>query len=122
MFRNTLRRLGFAVVALGAALFLFPLPGYAGGGGGGGNVETIRVNHCEYAAVAPGYVELLISASDSNGAALYAYLPNGQLLGQVFAGGQYGGSVFLTGFVPNTITIVSSTGAHVTVPCDPFQP
>jgi hypothetical protein len=64
-----------------------------------------------------------VSASSSNSSAhLYAFLPDGEPLGEVFAGGRYGGTVFLTGSVPDTITIISSAGAHITVDCVPFQP
>jgi hypothetical protein len=120
MARNTLRRLGFVAFALVAAS-LFAPHGHASGGGGGG-VETIKVTKCEY-AVTGGYVELLVSATSSNSAAtLYAYLPTGQLLGPVFSGGRYGGTVFGSLFVPDTITIISDRGASVTVPCVPFQP
>src|SRR5436305_5451976 len=104
------------------AFALSPIGANAGGGGGGGNVETIKVTKCYY-AVTGGYVELLISATSSNsGAAVYAFLPDGEPLGQVFSGGQYGGTVFLTWSVPDTITIISTQGAYITVPCLPFQP
>ena len=118
MARNTLRRLGLVAFALVVANLVAP-HGHAGGGGG---VETIWVTKCEY-AVTGGYVELLVSATSSNSAAtLYAYLPTGQLLGEVHSGGRYGGTVFLSGFVPDTITVVSDHGASVTAPCVPFQP
>src|SRR5213596_629434 len=118
MVRNTLRRLATVALALGLAILIAPARGHASGGGGG---ETIKVTKCEY-AVTGGYVELLVSATSSNSAAtLYGYLPNGQLLGPVFSGGRYGGTVFLCGFVPDTITIVSDHGASVTAPCVPFQ-
>src|SRR5436305_6204559 len=108
MVRHTLRRLATVALALGLAILVAPARGHAGGGGG---VETIRVTKCEY-AVTGGYVELLVSATSSNSAAtLYAYLPTGQLLGEVHSGGRYSGTVFLSGFVPDTITVVSDHGA-----------
>ena len=120
MFQNTPCRLGLVCLALGIRMFLAPSPVSASGGGG--SVETIRVTKCEY-AVTQAYVELLISATSSNSnASLYAYLPSGQLLGQVFSGGRYGGTVFVTLDVPDTITIISSSGAWTTVPCGPYQP
>ena len=121
MVQKTLRVVGLGVFTLGVAVLLTPAPAHAQKGGG---VETIRVNKCSY-AVTGSYVELLINAGSSNtGARLYAYLPSGQLLGQVQngGGGRYGGTVFLTPSVPAIITIRSSTGAVVTVPCVPFQP
>jgi hypothetical protein len=121
MFQKTLSRLGLAAFALCVAMYLSPPHGYASGGS---NVETIKVIKCEY-AVTQAYVELLISASSSNSSAhLYAYLSNGQLLGEVQngSGGRYGGTVFVTLSVPATITIRSSSGGSITVPCVPYQP
>jgi hypothetical protein len=118
MSRRNLYRLGFAVLSLGVATLISPARSYAGGGG----VDTVKVNKCEY-AVTTGYVELLVSASSSNkNAVLIAYLPDGSPLGYVFSGGQYGGTVFLCGYVPDTITVVSSSGGWATVPCVPYQP
>src|SRR4051794_11883836 len=124
MFRRTLRRHGLAVFTLGVTMLLSPAHGYAGGGGGSSSADTIRVNKCEY-AVTGGYVELLINASSPNSnALLLAYLPDGEPLGVVQngGGGRYGGTVFVTLYVPYTITIVSSYGGYTTVPCVPFQP
>jgi len=98
--------------------------GGSGGGGSTSTVDTIKVNKCEYAATT-SYVELLINASSSNSSAhLYAYLPDGTYLGEVQngGGGQYGGTVFLAFYVPNSITIKSSAGGSVTAPCVPYQP
>jgi hypothetical protein len=123
MVQKSLHGLGLAVLVLGVALVLCPAPGYASGGGGG-SVDTIRVTKCEYAVPAgAGYAELLISASSSNAnAVLLAYLPTGQLLGPVQNGGRYGGTVFVVGYVPATITVISSYGGSTTVPCFPYQP
>lgn len=123
MLRRTVKRLPFVAIALSATMLLCPADGYASGGGGG--VDTIKVNKCEYAVVSGAYVELLISASSSNSnALLLAYLPDGTLLGQVQngGGGRYGGTVFLAWYVPSTITILSSSGGSITVPCTPYQP
>ena len=124
MSRRTLCRLGFAVVALGATLLVSPAPGHASGGGGGGGVDTVKINKCEY-AVTGGCVELLISGSSSNSnAVLVAYLPDGEPLGfvQNGGGGRYGGTVFLSMYVPTTITLVSSYGGFATAECVPYQP
>jgi hypothetical protein len=119
MSRRNLYRLGFAVLSLGAATLLCPARSHAGGGGG---VDKVKVGKCEYAVVT-GYVELLVSASssDQNGV-LVAYLPDGSPLGYVSNGGRYGGTVFLCGYAPATITAVSSSGGGATVPCVPYQP
>ena len=123
MLRRNVFRLGFAMLALGVAMLVAPTHGYASGGGGG-TIDTVKVSKCEYAVVASNaYVELLISATSSNkNASLVAYLPDGTSLGYVFSGGQYGGTVFLCGYVPDTITVVSSYGGWATVPCVPYQP
>ena len=125
MFRRNRCRDGFTVLALCATMLLASAHGSGGGGGGGGGgADTIKVRKCEY-AVNVGYVELLISASSSNpNATLLAYLPDGELLGEVQngGGGQYGGTVFLSMDVPATITIVSNYGGETTEPCVPFQP
>jgi hypothetical protein len=111
-----LYRRGFAVLSLSVATLIGSVRSDAGG------VDTVKVGKCEY-AVLPGYVELLISASSSNqNAVLVAYLPEGSPLGYVSNGGRYGGTVFLCGYVPETITVVSSFGGWATVPCVPYQP
>ena len=98
----------------------------SGSGGGGGTtsgVETIKVSKC-YEFDTGSYVELLINASSSNSSAhLYAYLPDGTYLGEVQngGGGRYGGTVFVTLYIPATITLVSSAGGTITVPTTPFQ-
>jgi hypothetical protein len=101
------------------AVFVPAMAQGSGGGSTGGSTETIKVNKCFYFDTGP-YVELLINASSSNSSAhLYAYLPSGAYLGEVQngGGGRYGGTVFVTLTIPATITIRSSTGASVTVPC-----
>jgi hypothetical protein len=120
-----------ALLALGimvTANFVPPALASGGSGGGGGGsastVDTIKVAKCEYAVVT-GYVELLVSASSSNSSAhLYAYLPDGSYLGEVQngGGGRYGGTVFLSMYVPATITIKSSAGGSITVATTPYQP
>jgi hypothetical protein len=99
--------------------------GGSGGGGGGGTtgVDTIKVSKCYYFDTG-SYIELLINAGSSNSSAhLYAYLPNGAYLGEVQngGGGRYGGTVFVTLYIPTTITIISSSGGSITVPCVPGQ-
>jgi hypothetical protein len=65
-------------------------------------------------------LELLINAGSSNSSALLsAYLPDGTYLGQVQngGGGRYGGTVFVKMYIPATITLISSAGGSITVPC-----
>lgn len=129
--KNKLKAAGkiLLVLALGVSLLNVTPPARASGGSGSGGgthttTDTIKVIKCEY-AVTQAYVELLISASSSNSSAvLHAFLPDGTYLGQVQngAGGRYGGTVFVTLYVPASITLVSSAGGSITVPCVPFQP
>src|ERR1044071_2750340 len=94
----------------------------SGGGGGGGSttgVDTIKVQKCYYFDTG-SYVELLLMASSSNSSAhLYAYLPDGTYLGEVQngGGGQYGGTVFVTLYIPATITIRSCSGGTIPPAC-----
>ena len=120
--------LGVGFMNLAAPVFASGSSGSGGSGGGGGGgsttgVDTIRVNKCYYFDTG-SYIELLINASSSNSSAhLYAYLPDGTYLGEVQngGGGQYGGTVFVTLHIPATITIISSSGGSITVPCVPGQ-
>lgn len=126
-FTSTMDRLVTKLVALAIGLTLLHLAtpviasGGSGSGGGGStsSVDTIKVSKCYYFPTS-SYVELLINASSSNSSALlYAYLSDGTYLGQVQngGGGRYGGTVFVTLFIPPTITIISSSGGSITVPC-----
>jgi len=125
---------GLLTLIVTLALGGMPNPAFASGGsgsggsssGGGGttsSVDTIKVSKCYYADVG-AYVELLLNAVSSNSSAhLYAYLPDGTYLGEVQngGGGQYGGTVFVTLYIPASITFVSSAGGRITVPTAPFQ-
>ena len=120
------------ILGLGISLINVPTPVAASGGsgsgsgGGGGSTtgtDTIKVSKCYYFDTG-SYIELLINASSSNSSAhLYAYLPDGTYLGEVQngGGGRYGGTVFVTPHIPATITIISSAGGSLTVPCVPGQ-
>jgi hypothetical protein len=114
------RILGVIALLCGLALLLAPLGVRASGGGGG---ETIKVSKCYYQ---DGGGEGLIKASSSNSTArLFAYLPSGELYGEVQNGGgsRYGGTVMrYLPYNPVTVTIISSSGASITVPTTPFQP
>lgn len=118
--KTTARSLGLLVCVAA----IIGVSGTARGSGAGSRADTIHVNHCEYAPTG-SYVELLISASSTNtNAHLLVYLPSGACLGEIPNGGgkQYGGTVFLTPSVPDTLTIVSSAGGQITAPCIPSQP
>lgn len=115
-------------VAIGFCNLVNPAMASGGSGSGGTSgttttVDTIKVNKCYYADTG-SYIELLINASSSNTSAhLYAYLPSGQCLGEVQngGGGRYGGTVFLTMTIPDSITIKSTAGGSITAPTSPFQ-
>jgi len=127
---KTILMTAMVAVAIGASLITLPTTvqasGGSGSGGGGGSTtgaDTIKVNKCYYFDTG-SYIELLINASSSNSSAhLYAYLPDGRYLGEVQngGGGQYGGTVFVTLYIPANITIISSSGGKITVPCVPGQ-
>ena len=113
------------VIATGIGMVSLPTSAFASGGSGGGGVrvDAIKVSKAYYFDTG-SYVELLIKAQSSDPTAhLYAYLPNGQLLGEVQNGGgsRYGGTVFLSMFIPRTITILSTSGGATTVLTAPFQ-
>jgi hypothetical protein len=121
---------GAAAVPSGPALNDAGRFAQSGGGGGGGgstkppSVDTIKVAKAEFFDQG-GAVELLVSAVSSDLAAhLFLYDPSGVYLGEVQngRGGKYGGSVFVTTYIPASLTIKSSSGGTVTVATTPFQP
>ena len=121
---------GAATVPSGPALNSAARVAQSGGSGGGGStkppssVDSIKVAKAEFFDQG-GAVELLVSAVSSDLTAhLYLYDPSGVYLGEVQngRGGRYGGSVFVTTYIPATLTIKSSSGGAVTVATTPFQP
>ena len=93
-----------------------------GVGGLAGRRNRIRVGRCQY-AVSGAYVEILVDASSSApGARLFAYLPDGTYLGEVLDGGREPGigTVFVVAGIPISITLRSSVGASLIVPCVPY--
>ena len=112
-------RLGSLVLAL--AILVHPVAVHASGGGGS-TVDTIKVSKCYYMA---GATAMLIKASSSDPTArLFAYLPDGQYLGELQNGGgsRYGGTVVgYYGPDPVYVHIVSSSGGSVIVHTTPFQ-
>ena len=93
---------------------------------GSGQVETITVSKCFTNATATSGGQMLIKASSSDAAVrLFAYRPDGSLIGEVQNGGgsRYGGTVMpYQPYDPVTVTVRSSAGASVSVPTTPFQP
>jgi len=85
------------------------------------SVDSIKVTKC--------YVnsggEMLIKASSSDTTArLFAYRPDGTLIGEVQNGGgsRYGGTVMpWQPYDPGTVTIRSTSGGSLAVPTTPFQ-
>lgn len=114
------------IVGVASLLIMASLVAHARSGGGGGNTETIKVSKCEY-FVSTGLVEWLVKAASSNTTAhLYVYSDTGAYMGEAQNGGgsKYGGTVMLTigTYVPNTVTIISSSGGTTTVTPTVFQP
>lgn len=88
-------------------------------------VDTIKVTKCYTNATATSGGEMLIKASSSDPTArLFAYRPDGTLIGEVQNGGgsRYGGTVMpYQPYDPLTVTIRSSSGGSIEVPTTPFQ-
>ena len=125
----TVIALALASAGWGATAALASGGGTSGGGGGGGgttvpNVDTIKVSKCYTNATLTGGGQMLIKAASSDAnATLYAYRPDGSLIGWVQNGGgsRYGGTVMpWQPFDPVWVTIRSSSGGSVTVPTGPF--
>ena len=94
-------------------------------GGGPAQADVIGVSKCYTNATATTGGEMLIKANSSNsGARLFAYRPDGTLVGEVQngGGGRYGGTVMPHQLSdPGTVTVKSSAGGSITVPTTPFQ-
>jgi hypothetical protein len=121
---------GAATLPSGEATHSSARAAQSGSRGGGGStkppstVDSIKVAKAEYSDTG-GAVELLVSAVSSDLTAhLSLYDPSGVYLGEVQngRGGKYGGTVFVTTYVPASLTIASSSGGAVTVATTLFQP
>ena len=92
----------------------------SGGGGGGAQVDSIKVSKCYCNSAG----QMLIKAASSDPTArLFAYRPEGTLIGEVQNGGgsRYGGTVMpWQPYDPINVTIRSSSGGSITVPTTPF--
>jgi len=88
-------------------------------------VDTIKVTKCYTNATADSGGQMLIKASSSDTTVrLFAYRPDGTLMGEVQNGGgsRYGGTVMpWQPYDPVNVTIRSSSGGSITVPTTPFQ-
>jgi hypothetical protein len=95
------------------------------GGNGAAAAEVIQVTKCYTNATATTGGELLIKASSSDPTArLFAYRPDGNLIGELQNGGgnRYGGTVMPYQPVdPGTVTIRSSSGGSISVPTTAFE-
>ena len=118
--------LGILILTIGIGTFSQPMSASASGGsgsGGGGTakVDSIKVSKCYYNTGG----EMLIKAASSDATArLFAYRPDGTLIGEVQNGGgsRYGGTVMpYQPYDPVNVTIQSNSGGSVTVPTTPFQ-
>jgi len=122
-----------ASIALTGATTAYASGGSTGGGGGGTTttqtpkVDSVKVSKAYTGADlsgGPGYQMLIKASSSDTSATLYAYRPDGSLIGWVQNGGgsQYGGTVMPWQSVYSaSITVQSSSGGSITVPTTPFQ-
>lgn len=89
------------------------------------SLDTIKVTKAYTNATPDSGGEMLIKASSSDTTArLFAYRPDGVLIGEVQNGGgsRYGGTVMPWQSVYSpSVTIVSTSGGTITVPTTPFQ-
>lgn len=92
----------------------------------GAFVEVIRVTKCYTNATATAGGQLLIKAQSSDKSArLFAYRPDGTLIGELQNGGgnRYGGTVVpYEKTDPVEVTVRSSAGGSISVPTMPFPP
>jgi len=117
------------------ALSMTAVPAFASGGSGGGastggggvttpKVDTIKVSKCFTNATDSTGGEMLLKAASSDPTArLFAYRPDGSLIGEVQNGGgsRYGGTVMAyQPYDPVTVTFRSSSGGSTTAPTTPF--
>jgi hypothetical protein len=130
--------LSTALVALAvSASAVSAVPAFASGGSGGGGtttpsggggstpkVDTIKVSKCFTNATDSTGGEMLLKAASSDPTArLFAYRPDGSLIGEVQNGGgsRYGGTVMAyQPYDPVTVTFRSSSGGSTTAATTPF--
>jgi hypothetical protein len=132
-----LKRAHLTTLALTASLALtggtaaYASGGSTSGGGGGTTTTTPKVDsikvskaYTNFDASLGGGEMLIKAASSDTSARLFAYRPDGVLIGEVQNGGgsKYGGTVMPWQFVDSpSITVTSSSGGSITVPTTPFQ-
>ena len=92
----------------------------------GSSVDVIRVTKCYTNATATAGGQMLIKAQSSDKSArLFAYRPDGTLIGELQNGGgtRYGGTVVpYEKTDPVEVTVRSSAGGSISVPTTPFPP
>ena len=99
---------------------------FASGGGGSGGGSTVKVDSIKVSKcfINSGGEMLIKAASSDPTAHLFAYRPDGSLIGEVQNGGgsRYGGTVMpYQPYDPVYVTIISTSGGVITVPTTPFQ-
>ena len=121
-----------AMIALSATLVPVTGAWASGGSGTGGTttatgttstpkVDTVKVTKCY---INSGGQMLIKAASSDASARLFAYRPDGTLIGEVQNGGgsRYGGTVMpYQPYDPVTVTVTSTSGGSISVPTGPFQ-
>ncbi len=118
--RNIFSSAFLIVLTLGLTSLLTHASG-GSGGGGGTQVDTLKVSKCY---INSGGEMLIKAASSDSSARLFAYRPDGSLIGEVQNGGgsRYGGTVMpYQPYDPVYVTIRSTSGGSITVPTTPFQ-
>jgi hypothetical protein len=119
-----------------SAVPAFASGGSGGSGGGGGGttttsgggttpkVDSIKIDKVFTNATSTSGGEMLLKASSSDASArLFAYRPDGTLIGEVQNGGgsRYGGTVMAwQPYDPGTVTFRSSSGGRASAPTTPF--
>jgi hypothetical protein len=124
--KNIASALVIALVAFGLCGTTLSSHASGGSGGGGGTqTDSIKVSKCYCNATPTSGGQMLIKASSSDATArLFAYRPDGSLIGEVQNGGgsRYGGTVMpYQPYDPVYVTIISTAGGSITVPTTPFQ-
>ncbi len=118
------------VAALPSSLALASGGGNSGGTGGSTvqvKVDSLKLTKCFTNALpggGGGGAMLLKAASSDATAQIFAYRPDGTLIGEVQNGGgsRYGGTVMgYQSYDPGFVTFRSTSGGSITVPTTPFQ-
>ena len=114
------------LMVTGIGTIIQPITSIASGGSGGGSqFDSVKISKCYTNATTGSGGQMLVKASSSDPTArLFAYRPDGILIGEVQNGGgsRYGGTVMpYQPYDPVYVTIKSTTGGTSTVPTTAFQ-